>query len=85
MVASEDSSGKRLRRGGITKTGNAHLRRVLIEAAWSYRHRPSVGAILRKRHAGLKEEVKTSPGKRNTDFIVAIFASSLAANLCNRC
>jgi transposase len=59
MVASEDSSGKRIRRGGITKTGNAHLRRVLIEAAWSYRHRPSVGAVLRKRQAGLEEEVKT--------------------------
>jgi len=59
MVASEDSSGKRVRRGGITKTGNAHLRRVLIEAAWSYRHRPSAGAILRRRQAGLKEEVKT--------------------------
>jgi transposase len=59
IVASEDLSGKRIRRGGITKTGNAHLRRVLIEAAWSYRHRPSVGAVLRKRQAGLEKEVKT--------------------------
>jgi hypothetical protein len=58
MVASEDSSGKRVRRGRITKTGNAHLRRVLIEAAWSYRHRPSIGAVLRKRQAGVEEEVK---------------------------
>ena len=31
-VASEDSSGERTRRGGITKTGNAHLRRVIVEA-----------------------------------------------------
>lgn len=36
-VPSEDSSGKRIRRGGITKSGNAHLRRIVGEAAWSYR------------------------------------------------
>src|SRR6266550_4524278 len=35
-VPSEDSSGKRTRRGSITKTGNAHLRRIVVEAAWSY-------------------------------------------------
>ena len=40
-VSSEHSSGKRIRRGQITKTGNAHLRRIAIEAAWSYRHRPA--------------------------------------------
>ena len=38
---SEDSSGKRIRRGGITKSGNAHLRRIVVESAWSYRHRPA--------------------------------------------
>jgi transposase len=38
-VASEDSSGQRTRRGGITKAGNAHLRRVIVEAAWAYRYR----------------------------------------------
>ena len=57
-VASEDSSGPRIRRGAITKTGNAHLRRIVIEAAWAYRHRPSVGPTLRKRHAALDDEVK---------------------------
>ena len=40
MVPSEHSSGPRNRRGAITKTGNSHLRRVLVEAAWHYRHRP---------------------------------------------
>ena len=54
----EDSSGTRTRRGGITKTGNAHLRRVVGEAAWAYRHRPAVGHALRKRQAALSEEVK---------------------------
>jgi transposase len=57
-VASEDSSGKRVQRGGITKTGNAHLRRVVVEAAWAYRHPPALGASLRKRQEGLGEEVK---------------------------
>jgi hypothetical protein len=57
-VASEDSSGKRVQRGGITKTGNAHLRRVVVEAAWAYRHPPALGAGLRKRQEGLGEEVK---------------------------
>jgi transposase len=56
-VASEDSSGPRIRRGAITKTGNAHLRRIVIEAAWAYRHRPAVGATLRKRQATLAPEV----------------------------
>ena len=58
MVASEHSSGERIHRGGITKTGNAHLRRVVIEAAWAYRHRPMVGWSLRKRQEAVSEEVK---------------------------
>src|SRR5207244_6443020 len=56
-VASEDSSGPRIRRGAITKTGNAHLRRIVIEAAWAYRHRPAVGPTLRKRSTGISPEV----------------------------
>lgn len=40
MVPSEHSSGARRHQGAITKNGNGHLRRVLIEAAWHYRHRP---------------------------------------------
>jgi len=62
IVASEDSSGERTRRGSITKTGNAHLRRVVVEAAWAYRHRPSVGATLRKR----QEAVTGGSGKERT-------------------
>lgn len=59
-VPSEHSTGGpgKAHRGGITKTGNAHLRRVLVEAAWSYRHRPSVQGTLRQRQRGLSEEVK---------------------------
>jgi transposase len=58
MVSSEFSSGNRIRRGGITKTGNAHLRRVIGEAAWAYQRRPWVGGLLRKRQQGLDQEVK---------------------------
>jgi len=58
IVASENSSGERTRRGNITKTGNAHLRRVVVEAAWAYRHRPDVGANLRKRQEHVSEDVK---------------------------
>ncbi len=53
----ENSSGKRIRRGGITKSGNAHLRRIIVESAWSYRHRPAVGARLRRRQEGLPAEI----------------------------
>ena len=42
LVPSEHSTGDSHRRGGITKTGNSHARRVLIEAAWHCRHRPAV-------------------------------------------
>jgi transposase len=57
-VPSEDSSGERKCRGGITKTGNAHLRRIVIEAAWSYRHRPATGPRLRERQEGVPEPIK---------------------------
>jgi hypothetical protein len=43
LVPSEYSSGGKEKRGGITKTGNSHVRRLLVEAAWSYRHRPAFG------------------------------------------
>jgi transposase len=52
VVPREHSSGPRTRRGGITKTGNAHLRRVLCEAAWSYRYGPSCTGALKQRQAG---------------------------------
>jgi transposase len=57
-VSSEDSSGQRQRRGAITKTGNAHLRRVVVEAAWAYRHRPGIGAALRQRQQPVSEPIK---------------------------
>lgn len=50
LVPREHSSGSGVHRGAITKTGNAHLRRVLVEAAWAYRHRPKLtSTVLRAR------------------------------------
>ena len=55
LVPSEHSSGSTIRRGGITKAGNALARRVLIEGAWTYRMNARVS---RKLHDRL--EPKTS-------------------------
>jgi transposase len=57
LGVSETSSGARHRRGRITKTGNAHLRRIVVEAAWAYRHRPTRGRALRARQAALSPTV----------------------------
>lgn len=52
LVPSEHSSGSRQSRGPITKAGNSRVRRLLIESAWHYRHRPAVGYRLQKRRQG---------------------------------
>ena len=52
LVPSEASTGDHRRLGAITKTGNSSLRRVLIEAAWHYRHEPRPSRTLRRRRAG---------------------------------
>ena len=57
LVPSEHSSGGRRRRGGITKTGNGHVRRVLVEAAWSYRL-PRKTAHLRRKAQGAPPAVQ---------------------------
>src|ERR1700723_1039169 len=59
LVPSEHSSGGRTRRGNITKNGNAHLRRVMVEAAWHNRHRPAHTPELRQRQRGVDPRVCT--------------------------
>jgi transposase len=49
LIPSEYSSGDKHRRGEITKAGNSHARRLLIEAAWHYRHRPSLASVAKRR------------------------------------
>ncbi|MBC7965505.1 MAG: IS110 family transposase [Fuerstia sp.] len=57
LVPSEQSSGGSVKRGSLTKTGNGHVRRILVEAAQHYRHRPVLSAALRKRQEGISKEV----------------------------
>ncbi|MHB1844243.1 MAG: IS110 family RNA-guided transposase, partial [Deltaproteobacteria bacterium] len=57
LVPSEHSSGEGKRRGRITRTGNGHVRRVMIEAAWAYRFAPSMSQAIRARNADVSEEV----------------------------
>lgn len=52
LVPGEDSTGEKHRRGRITRTGNALVRRLLVETAWHYQHRPSVGVALTRRRQG---------------------------------
>jgi transposase len=52
LVPSEHSSGEHRRQGSITKVGNSHVRRLLVEAAWHARRRPKVGYELSRRQRG---------------------------------
>jgi transposase len=58
LVPSEHSSGGSVRRGSITKTGNGHARRVLVEGAWSHRYPARVSRALGDRQEGLPEVVR---------------------------
>ncbi len=59
LVSSEYSTGDRERRGKITKAGNSHLRRLLVEAGWHCRHRASVGKAVKQRRKGQPAAVVT--------------------------
>jgi hypothetical protein len=45
-------------RRGITKTGNSHVRRLIVESAWAYQHKPWIGGWLEKRLRGLEPEIQ---------------------------
>jgi transposase len=57
LVPSEDSTGESIHRGCTGHGGNHHLRRILVEAAWHYRHAPAVGRALGKRQCGQPAKV----------------------------
>jgi transposase len=71
LVPGEDSSGEKHRRGRITRTGNTLVRRLLVETAWHYQHRPAVGVALTRRRKG-------QPGR-----VIAI-ADKAQQRLCRR-
>ncbi|MCZ7566521.1 MAG: IS110 family transposase [Burkholderiales bacterium] len=58
LVPSEHSSGERVVRGSITKTGNAHARRLLTEAAWNYRFPPRIGYQAQRRAEDLPQAIR---------------------------
>jgi transposase len=58
LVPSEHSSGRSRRQGPITRTGNGHVRRVLVEAAWSYRMRAQLSKAIAARNQGVAEGVR---------------------------
>jgi transposase len=57
LVGSENSSGEKVKRGSITKAGNAHIRRILVEAAWSQRYPNVMSKQLAERRKGCPAEV----------------------------
>jgi transposase len=57
LVPGEDSTGEKHRRGRITRTGNALVRRLLVETAWHYQHRPGIGVALARRRKGQPRHV----------------------------
>lgn len=57
LIPTEHSSGLTRRQGPITRTGNAHLRHVLVEAAWHYRRMPRLSKALRERSVGISPQV----------------------------
>ena len=63
LVPSEHSTGESRRRGGITKSGNGHARRILVESAWSYRFRPTMSREIRQRNEGLSPGVQATAWK----------------------
>ena len=58
LVPSEHSSGDRACRGSISKAGNSHVRHLLVQAAWHYRHPPRLGAALARRSQGQPAAVR---------------------------
>jgi transposase len=58
LVPSENSSGSSRRLGGITRAGNSHVRRILVESAWHYRRKPGMSKALRARNEGVEPEVR---------------------------
>src|SRR5688572_4527284 len=63
LVPREDSTGARERKGSITKAGNRHCRHVLVQAAWTYRHKPRVSQALAERQRGQPARVITHAWK----------------------
>ena len=58
LVPSEYSSGNTRQQGSITKTGNRHARRILVESAWTYRFNPRVSRVIEVRQQGQPKAIR---------------------------
>lgn len=63
LIPSEHTSGGPQRQGRITRTGNTHARRILVESAWSYRFGPQMSPTIKKRNDGLSPQVQDTAWK----------------------
>jgi transposase len=66
LVPSENSTGEKINRGGITKAGNTRARRILVEAAWAYRHPARVGRAKQPKVAAAPRRVREIAWKAQT-------------------
>src|SRR6516225_5623600 len=66
LVPSESSTGDKVKRGGITKAGNGRARRILVEAAWSYRYPPRVSRDKQPKVAAAPRRVREIAWKAQT-------------------
>ena len=85
LVPSEHSSGERVRRGSITKTGNAHARRLLTEAAWNYRFSARISRRAQLRQEELNEQIRAMGWKaqlRLTKRFATLKARGVQINNC---
>jgi transposase len=80
LVPSEHSSGAKRAQGAITKIGNAHLQRVLVECVWHYRHHPFVVARPDCVNGTRRARPSLEPGRRNSVCIAAMRASPRGGN-----
>ena len=72
LTPSEYSSGERRRQGGITKAGNSHARRALVEGAWAYRYPAKVSRHLQLRLEKLPARSRPSAGRRRCAYASGI-------------
>ncbi len=74
VTPSEHSPGGARRLGGITKAGNGYARKMLVEAAWSYRFPAKVSRLIQVRHEGLPSRSSSAPGTPNCACVIATAA-----------
>ena len=85
LAPGEYSSGSRRRQGAITKTGNGHVRRLLVESAWAYRFPARKTAHLRRKAAkGPRIGCRRSPGRRRNASAAGMRSSTCAGSRRNK-